>query len=140
MFDLLNPLLLFDRLRRAGRGALLTWPRGAHTGAQVESFLRSYGVRILDRKVSGDEHGVWVSDKQAKYADGLLRGAGFAITSAPLSKPIAPRHRWGRAAKSVGIVGAIGDMWGVGDMAEDLARQNARKERRQRREKRNARR
>ena len=113
---------LIDQLRRRGRGALLTWNLDTHTGAQVEAFLRSYGVRILDRKMGGQEVGVWVSVAQAKYADGLLRGGGFLLTSAPLSKPIAPRQRWGTAAKTTSVIGMIGDLFGVGRMADDMAR------------------
>jgi len=137
LLQLLDVAGWIDKIRRGGKGHKITWQRELHNGTEVEAFLRSYGVRIIDRQLATKrrEPGVYVSDKQAKYADGLLRGAGFAITSVQLSPPIAPRHRWGSAAKDDTAGGLYANIFGVGALADELARSNARP----RRERRNAR-
>lgn len=105
---------------RNGRGVLLEWDSNAHTGAEVESLLRSYGVAVYARKyrTSGDPTvGCHVRQAQAKFADGLLRGHGVAVLSPQLSPPIRPQHRWGVDAKAQGFAGIVGDMVGVMDFS-----------------------
>ena len=99
-----------------GRGVLIEWDSNAHTGAEVESLLRSYGVAVYARKyrTSNDPAiGCHVREAQAAFADGLLRGHGVAVLSPVLSPPIQPKHRWGVPAKPQGFGGVVGDMMGV---------------------------
>ena len=54
-----------------GRGVMLTWPRTAATGAQVEMMLRKYGIRVYARQYTNNSdrpYGVTVRKEQAEWA------------------------------------------------------------------------
>lgn len=136
----MNPLEWLDPIKwiddiyttsRNGRGVLLQWDSRAHTGAEVEAFLRSYGVKCYARRYpSNGVAGCHVRSEQAQYADGLLRGAGFAVLSKQLSPPISPRSQWGVPAKPQGFGGIVGDAMGI---MEGVNRRNHQRRRRGRR-------
>lgn len=136
----MNPLQWLDPIKwiddafttaANGRGVLLQWDSRAHTGAEVEAFLRSYGVKVYARRYPANGvAGCHVRREQAKYADGLLRGAGFAVLSKPLSKPISPRSQWGVPARAQGFGGIVGDLFGVMDVVNYRNRQRRRRGRR----------
>lgn len=114
--DLLKWLDDLYTTARNGRGVLLEWDADAHTGAEVEHLLRSYGVRTYARRYPSKRRrvaGVHVRTAQAKFADGLLRGYGIAVVSRQLSEPITPARRWGVPAPAQGLHGHIGDAMGV---------------------------
>jgi hypothetical protein len=114
-----------------GESVLLLWDSTVHTGAEVERLLRSFGVACYGRKypMSDDPTaGCHVRTAQAKYADGLMRGAGFAVLSRQLSPPIRPARQWGVPAKAQGLGGVVGDLMGVMDVVDRRNRQR-RKER-----------
>ena len=132
MFDLLqwfDPIKWLDDLyttARNGRGVLITWDANCHTGAEVEAFLRSWGIRVYGRKyrTSTDPTcGCHVRKRQAAFADGLLRGHGYAVLSPPLSKPIRPNRQWGVSAPSQGLGSMVGDLFGVMDGVNRRRRQ-----------------
>lgn len=132
----MNPLQWLDPIKwlddlyttsRNGRGVLIEWDSNCHTGAEVEAFLRSWGIKCYGRKYpAGGVAGCHVRNAQAKFADGLLRGAGFAVLSKPLSKPITPRSSWGVPAKAQGFGGIVGDLFGVMDVVNYRNRQRRR--------------
>lgn len=132
----LDPIKMIDDLyttSRNGRGVLIEWDANVHTGAEVESFLRSYGVACYARKYpAGGVAGCHVRKRQAAFADGLLRGAGFAVLSKQLSKPITPRTQWGVPAKAQGFGGLVGDALGVMDSVNRRNRERRRRERKER--------
>lgn len=138
----MNPLQWLDPIKwiddlyttsRNGRGVLIEWDSNCHTGAEVESFLRSYGVKCYARRYpSNGVAGCHVRTAQAKFADGLLRGAGFAVLSKQLSKPITPRTQWGVPAKAQGFGGLVGDALGVMDSVNRRNRERRRRERKER--------
>lgn len=101
---------------RNGRGVLLEWSAASTTGADVETLLRTFGVKVYARKYPTRREkiaGCHVPEAQAAYADGLLRGHGIAVVSPQLSKPIRPSTSWGVPAKAQGLAGALGDAMGV---------------------------
>lgn len=101
---------------RNGSGVLLEWNATSTTGAEVETLLRTYGVKVYARKYpkrSDKIAGCHVRSEQAAYADGLLRGHGIPVVSRQLSKPIKPSTSWGVPAKAQGLAGALGDAMGV---------------------------
>ena len=128
----LDPIKWIDdiyTIARNGRGVLIQWDSTVHTGAEVEAFLRSYGIKCYSRQYpAGGIAGCHVRTDQAKWADGLLRGAGFAVLSKQLSKPISPRSQWGVPARAQGFGGMVGDLFGVMDTVNRRNRQ--RKQRR----------
>lgn len=138
----MNPLQWLDPIKwiddlyttsRNGRGVLIEWDANVHTGAEVEAFLRSWGIKCYGRKYpAGGVAGCHVRTAQAKFADGLLRGAGFAVLSRPLSKPITPRTQWGVPAKAQGFGGLVGDALGVMDSVNRRNRERRRRERKER--------
>ena len=106
---------------RNGRGALLEWDATSTTGADVETLLRTFGVKVYARKYPTRQEkiaGCHVPSAQAAYADGLLRGHGIPVVSAPLSKPIRPSRSWGVPAKAQGLAGKLGDAMGVAPRKE----------------------
>lgn len=122
MLDLItwfDPLKWIDdayTIGRNGRGVLLEWHAASVTGAQVEGLLRRYGIKVYARKYPNKRDkiaGCRVPSAQAKFADGILRGAGIPVMSRKLSEPIKPRTEWGVTAKAQGIAGMLGDLWGV---------------------------
>lgn len=115
----LDPLKWIDDTYTAirnGRGVLITWDATSTTGAEVEALLRAYGVRVYGRRYptrTNPVAGCHVRSKQAKFADGLLRGHGIAVLSKPLSKPIKPLRQWGAPAPAQGLGGLVGDALGI---------------------------
>lgn len=106
---------------RNGRGVLLEWDATSVTGADVETLLRRFGVKVYARKYpkrTDKIAGCHVPSAQAVYADGLLRGHGIPVVSAPLSKPIRPASSWGVPAKAQGMAGKLGDAMGVAPRKE----------------------
>jgi len=117
-FDLIKFVDDIYTTSRNGRGVLLEWDATINSGAEVEQLLRSYGVKVYGRKYptrSEPISGCHVRKSQAKFADGLLRGAGIAVLSERLSKPIKPKESWGAPAPAQGLGGLVGDAMGVMD-------------------------
>ena len=101
---------------RNGRGVLLEWDATSITGAEVETLLRTYGVKVYARKYPSRREkiaGCHVPAAQAAYADGLLRGHSVPVLSRQLSKPIRPSMSWGVPAKAQGLAGRLGDAMGL---------------------------
>lgn len=101
---------------RNGRGVLLEWDATSTTGAQVETLLRTFGVKVYARKYPNRTEkiaGCHVPAAQAAFADGLLRGHSIPVVSPPLSKAIRPASAWGVPAKAQGLAGALGDAMGA---------------------------
>lgn len=116
----IDPLKWLDdayTMGRNGRGVLLEWDATSNCGAEVESLLRTFGVKVYGRKYPTKRQpisGCHVPAAQAKYADGLLRGHGIAVVSPTLSKPIRPATSWGVPAKAQGLGGIVADLLGAG--------------------------
>lgn len=131
-----DPIKWLDDLytiARNGRGVLLTWDSQAHTGAEVEAFLRSWGIRCYARQYpSNGVAGCHVRSRQAVFADGLLRGHGFVVLSPQLSKPITPSSQWGVPAKATGFGGVVGDALGVMDGVNRRNRERRKEQRKER--------
>lgn len=126
-----DPLWILDNIwafSKFGQGVKIEWV--GSTGANVERFLRGYGVRVWGRQISykvGEPWGVRVPANQAAYADALLRVKGYAVTSPHLGKKFnkVPRP-WGVPAKPVGFVGVfVRNIGGDLDPANDEGWGNA---------------
>lgn len=122
LMQMIDPVKWIDdavTMSANGDSVLLLWNSNAHTGAQVERLLRSYGVAVYGRRYPTSDDpvaGCHVRKAQAKFADGLLRGHGVVVLSPQLSPPIRPRWRWGVDAKPQGFGGVVGDLlFGVMD-------------------------
>jgi len=98
---------------RHGATVKITWAADGPNGPTVEQYLRSLGVYVVKRQYSpegsGQDFGVYVRAKQAKYADGLLRGKNWPVTSPELSRPISPRTTFGAPVNAVGMLGNVAE-------------------------------
>lgn len=101
-------------------GHEITWfyQTGA-SGAEVEQFLRSYGVRVWGRTYETEEgettwYGLHVRKSQALWACSLLLTMGVSIRSGLVegAKPMAtlPRTSWDSIAPAVGLGGLVTQM------------------------------
>lgn len=130
---MIDPIKWVDDLfcsARNGRGTRIEWIGAA--GFDGELLLRRYGIRVWGRGYDHDgenRFSVHVRPAQAKFAAGLLAGAGCAILEGPSSAPIRPASAWGAPAPAQGLAGALVDMMSGGLRAE---RRAARRNRRQR--------
>ena len=97
-----------------GMGHKIEWYK-AWNGAQVETLLNRYGVKVYWRDYGHGKNtkGLHVPKAQAKWADYLLRRAGAPLVGPALSN-VAPGPmptEWGVMARPVGIAGAIVRGW-----------------------------
>lgn len=86
-----------------GRGVMLTWPRSAATGAQVEMMFRRYGIRVYHRQYTDNNdrpYGVTVRKEQEKWARYLL---DTYLASGAMPK------EWGVPAPPSGFGGMVVD-------------------------------
>lgn len=130
----LNPILLLDDLlctATNGGGVRIGWVAGE--AATAIRLLRSHGVRSWGYDVARnpDRRFCLVRPAQARWAVGLLKGAGFAVIEGPDAAPIAPRTNWGVPAPGVGMGGLAAALLGVAGSRQDRRRQ-ARQPRRRR--------
>ena len=116
MFGDFDPIKWIDDAfagARHGNTTLIIWAPDGPNGPTVENYLRSMGVYVVKRQYSpegsGQDFGVHVRTKQAKYADGLMRGKSWPVTSPALSGPIAPRTTWGKPVGAVGLLGGVAE-------------------------------
>ena len=90
-----------------------------YNGAQIEHFLRGYGVRVWNREVSDDEGDEWFSfhvrESQATWATALLLTIGVTILVGEVEgvKPMAelPRTSWDSTAPAMGLFGLLVEGW-----------------------------
>lgn len=136
MLARIDPIKWVDDLfcsARNGRGVRLEWI--GRDGWDGEQLLRSYGVRVWARGYDYENeqrYSLTVRAAQAKFADGLLRGAGFAVVSPQLSPPITPRSSWGVPAAPQGLAGWLQEI-AIGGVSVRASRRRAtRSTRRQR--------
>jgi len=106
---------------RYGSGEKLTWTceNGGMSGADVESMLVKYGVRVYGRQYAeeeGDEYGVTVRSEQAKWAEFLMKRRGLSLTSPLIDESNANVQRgampkeWGVPVQRVGLAGRVQDI------------------------------
>lgn len=137
----LNPILLLDDILCAaangGRGVRISWMAGAAWPA-VE-VLRAHGVRVWGAEMHSnpERRSCLVRPAQARWAVGLLKGAGAAVVEGPDAAPIAPRSNWGAIAPGQGLAGVAHDIFRFGWKARwrkdrQARRRAARSTRRQR--------
>ena len=119
MFGRIDPIKWIDDMLASavnGRGVRIEWIGGL-PGAEGELLLRSYGVRCWRRAYDHEREerfGVHVRPSQAKFAAGLLGGAGCAVVVGPRVAPIRPASAWGVAAPAQGLSGLLVDFLGGG--------------------------
>ncbi len=83
MIDLLNPLDgLVGELFHGPLHRIYFSRDGGFHGGDVEEILRRYGIRVWGRQVVGDNFGLLVKRRQAKWAEHVLLKAGVPIASA----------------------------------------------------------
>ena len=98
-------------------GHKITWfyQTGA-SGAEIEQFLRSYGVRVWSRTLEQTEgdttwYGLHVRKSQAKWACTLLLTRGVPIRSGMVAgaRPMKslPASSWDSVAPAVGLAGIV---------------------------------
>lgn len=136
----LNPILLLDDLlctAANGGGVRIGWMAGA-AWPGVE-LLRAHGVRVwaADMARNPDRRWCMVRRAQARWAVGLLKGAGAVVIEGPDAAPVAPRSNWGVIAPGQGLAGFAHDIFRLGWKARwrkdrQERRREARSTRRQR--------
>lgn len=106
-----NPALLIDELLCTvanGGGVRIGWyAPEALTGVRL---LRAHGVRCWGGgfATNPDRRWVMVRPAQARWAAGLLMGAGYVIFEGPTdARPIQPRTNWGAPAPGQGLNGVM---------------------------------
>lgn len=110
----LNPILLIDELIATsmnGGGVRIGWYGGA--AAHAIKHLRDRGVRTWGYRMAyaPDRRWCMVRRRQAEYAVGLLKGAGYAVFEGPFSPPIVTRTTWGVPARPQGYAGLIASLF-----------------------------
>jgi len=118
-----DPLKMIDDMiasatQPGGHKITWFWSTG-HSGAEIEKFLRSYGVRVWRRQYeerNGDVsiYGLTVRKSQAKWACTLLLTYNVAIRSGRVKGARAmaslPRTSWNSIAPAVGLGGIVSEM------------------------------
>ena len=133
-----NPILLLDDLLCTlanGGGVRIGWYAGAAWPAI--RLLRQHGVRCWggDMATNPDRRWVMVRPAQAKWAAGLLMGAGYAVFEGPTdARPIQPRTNWGAPAPGQGLNGVMEAVFLSGYRRERRDRREARQAKRERKE------
>jgi len=103
------------------KGHEITWyyQTGA-SGAEIEQFLRSYGVRVWGRTYEQEEgemtwYGLHVRESQALWACSLLLNLGVPVRSGLVEGAKAmstlPRSSWDSIAPAVGLGGVISEFF-----------------------------
>jgi hypothetical protein len=105
-----NPILLLDELlctAANGGGVRIGWY--APEALSGVKLLRAHGVRCWGGAYARKPDRRWVTVRpaQAKWAAGLLRGAGYVVFEGPDADPIAPRTNWGAPAPGQGLNGIV---------------------------------
>lgn len=59
---------------------------GEWSGTQVAAFLRRYGIDVWGGRANTDHFIMYVKERQAKWADYLLRRQGIAVEGPALSR------------------------------------------------------
>lgn len=130
-----NPVLLLDELlctAMNGGGVRIGWY--APEALSGVKLLRAHGIRCWggDWKRNPDRRWAVVRPAQAKWAVGLLMGAGYVVFEGPAAHPIAPRTTWGAPAPGQGLNGII-EAALTGDLRRQARRQRqAKRERKER--------
>jgi hypothetical protein len=110
----INPILFIDEILSTGAnggGVRIGWYAGA--AANGLRLLRAHGVRTWGYRMAYDSDRRWcmVRKRQAKWAVGLLRGAGYGVFEGPASPPIRPRTNWGAPAPAQGFAGLVAKLF-----------------------------
>ena len=104
--------------RKHGKGVKITWQNdgGSWSGDAVETLLVERGVYVYARQYSkkeGNDYGITVRTKQAKWAEHIMRKAGIPLTSGNIDKSNAAVQPgkvptpWGAPVDRQGVAGRV---------------------------------
>lgn len=110
----LNPILLIDELIATsanGGGVRIGWY--ADAAAPAIRLLTQHGIKTWGFRMATNPNRRWckVRHAQARWAVGLLKGAGYTVIDGPDSPPIQPRTTWGVPARPQGFAGLIASLF-----------------------------